>query len=107
MPTVLALQPNSLDMGSTAMLMLTRSMLQSMKAVKHRPTIVHRFCHLAGALATYITHSSIAAQCPLSYKIAHCLQHTSILQAIVMCRIILQSSMLCTALVADMDRWML
>ena len=35
-------QPYCWLMGSTAMLMLTRSMLHSMKAKKHRVTIVQR-----------------------------------------------------------------
>ena len=35
--------------GRMAMLMFTRSMLQSMKARKQRATIVHLRCHLEGA----------------------------------------------------------
>ena len=52
MPTVPGFQPNSFDMGRTAMLMLTRSMLHSMKAAKQSPTTVQRRCQLEGAAAT-------------------------------------------------------
>ena len=45
-------QPNCFDMGKMAMLMLTRSMLQSMKAVKHRPTIVNLRCHFVVCTAS-------------------------------------------------------
>ena len=37
-------QPNCLDMGRIAMLMLTRSMLHSMNATKQSATIVKRRC---------------------------------------------------------------
>ena len=62
-PTVDLSQPNCCDMGMTAMLMLTRSMLHSMKATKQRLTIVNRRCHALGALATCIAdrRSSLSA----------------------------------------------
>lgn len=51
-PMVCVSQPNCLDMGSTAMLMLTRSMLHSMKAKKQRATMVQRRFQRGGALTT-------------------------------------------------------
>ena len=44
-PMVAVSQPNCLDIGRIAMLMFTRSMLHSMNATKHSPTIVKRRCH--------------------------------------------------------------
>jgi hypothetical protein len=44
-PMVALSQPYCLLMGRMAMLMFTRSMLQSMNATKHRPTIVNLLLH--------------------------------------------------------------
>ena len=45
MPMVALSQPNCSAMGRIAMLMLTRSILHSMKAMKHSPMMVHRRFH--------------------------------------------------------------
>lgn len=54
-PMVALSQLNCLLMGRMAMLMLTLSMLQSMKATKHSPTMVNLLLHLLGAFTASTT----------------------------------------------------
>lgn len=52
MPMVAVSHPYCFAMGRIAMLMLTLSILHSMKAMKHKPIMVHRLFHLLSVEVT-------------------------------------------------------